>query len=608
MTTLSPKKTTLNLRAIAAEIVDGFSLDELKVLHNELVGGKGPGRKVDVADSIAKIITPTTLLASFNKLEQLDKLAIGEALYSSDGYVPDKFAAQYGGSPKLGYRSGYRSSPSLLRFFITYELGGSYRVRDCFKECLRTFVPQPPRVTIKTLEILPEYLELKTSWQNSVDAQNIKIVTAHRADAAQSELWAMLKAIQDGQLSVSEKTSQPSGDMMWKISRIINGDYYQTADNDDHEAIGFIRSFAWPMLLQTGGLTKKQGKKLITTNAAKSARSTKAHEVIASLWKSWLENDSFDEFRRIDSIKGQTGRGKKSFSSPISRKQAIVKTLVACPANAWIDFDEFSRFMRATGNFFKVTYDAWSLYITDPQYGSLGYDDRSKWETIEERYMLCFFLEYASTLGLLDVAFIDPSFGHNNYQSFWGIDELSFLSRYDGLLYFRINALGAFCLGQTSTYSETESAGKARLSVMPNLRICLTDGDLPVTDRLLLESFADSVSSDVWELSKEKSLLACESGQSIVEFRQLLNTLDDQDLPEKVETFLARIESNTNAVKADGTAVLFRCRDASVAAEIASHHLTKKICQLSGTEHLVVKSTHEDKFRKAVRIIGYGLD
>lgn len=631
---LLDKKNPLNSKMISADIVDAFTLDELKALHDKLVGGKGPTRKLDVADSIANSMRPTTLKGAFENLDKFEKLAVSEALHSSDGYVPDKFVAQHGVKPTLGSRSGYRSSPSLLRFFLTYVIGGSYRVRSCLKDCLMAFVDKPPKPEIKVVEEIPQYFEFKVKryeWQKDdpgriiymrksvyhapmkapkeyIDVEKIKIEQTLRADAAQTEMWSMLKAISDGKISVSDKTKQPSGDMLWKISRILGGDYYQTGDDDNHKTIGFIRSFAWTMLLQAGGLAKLQGKKLVITSAAKNARSTKPHELIALLWKSWLNQSSFDEFRRIDSIKGQTGRGKYAMSDPSERRQEIVKTLSACPSNVWIDFDEFSRYMRSIGNFFYVTYNPGSLYIGDTNYGAMEYDDSRKWEILQDRYMLCFLLEYASTLGLIDVAFIEPEYGHNNYSSLWGVDELAFLSRYDGLLYFRINALGAFCLGQTEKYTvATDSAQKPGLSVRPNLRIQLSSGKLDVADTLLLETFADSVEDGVWELSKEKSLSACESGHRIEDLRRLLESLDEQELPDQVHTFLDRVETNSKAVEAAGTAILFYCRDSSVASELAAHSLTKNLCQISGKHHLVVKSAHEDKFRKAMRIIGYGL-
>ncbi len=80
-------------------------------------------------------------------------------------------------------------------------------------------------------------------------------------------------------------------------------------------------------------------------------------------------------------------------------------------------FDDFARFMQAAGFDFEVTREPWDLYISDPQYGSLGYEGYHDWEILQGRYTLCLLFEYAATLCLIDVAYIDPAgarkdFGH----------------------------------------------------------------------------------------------------------------------------------------------------------------------------------------------------
>ena len=46
----------------------------------------------------------------------------------------------------------------------------------------------------------------------------------------------------------------------------------------------------------------------------------------------------------------------------------------------------------------------------------------------------------------------------------WGVDDLSFCGRYDGLLYVRLNALGAYCLRITGAYEAAipQTAGDQR--------------------------------------------------------------------------------------------------------------------------------------------------
>jgi hypothetical protein len=62
---------------------------------------------------------------------------------------------------------------------------------------------------------------------------------------------------------------------------------------------------------------------------------------------------------------------------------------------------------------------------------------------LQLRYLLCFLFEYVAALGIIDVAYIEPNGARNDFRNLWGADDLEFLSRYDGLVYFRLTPLGA---------------------------------------------------------------------------------------------------------------------------------------------------------------------
>ena len=127
--------------------------------------------------------------------------------------------------------------------------------------------------------------------------------------------------------------------------------------------------------------------------------------------------------------------------------------------------------MQASSFDFSVTRDPWRLYITDAHYGSLGYADCHDWPILQGRYLLCLLLEYAATLGLIDVAYTDPDEARPDFRHMWGTDDLTYLSRYDGLRYFRLNPLGAYCLSVAETYEPGAPPAHAALTVFPDLRL-----------------------------------------------------------------------------------------------------------------------------------------
>ena len=125
-----------------------------------------------------------------------------------------------------------------------------------------------------------------------------------------------------------------------------------------------------------------------------------------------------------------------------------------------------------------------AFFIGGKQYGSLGYKGSER--ILNERYLLAFLLEYAATLGLIDVALIPPAGARLNYRDLWGADDLVYFSRYDGLMYFRINALGAYCLDIETEYQPALMEKKPVLSVLPNLEITAIGAELEVADRTVV--------------------------------------------------------------------------------------------------------------------------
>jgi hypothetical protein len=66
-------------------------------------------------------------------------------------------------------------------------------------------------------------------------------------------------------------------------------------------------------------------------------------------------------------------------------------------------------------------------------------------------------------------------------------------------------------------------------------------------------------------------------------------------------------ERQAKALVNKGTALLIECVDAEVAEQVATHDVTKPLCQRAGDRHLVVAVEVEESFRKALHTLGYGM-
>ena len=250
-----------------------------------------------------------------------------------------------------------------------------------------------------------------------------------------------------------------------------------------------------------------------------------------------------------------------------------------------------------------MTRNPWDLYIGEQQYGSLGYEGGEN--ILEKRYLLCFLLEYAATLGLIDVALIPPVGARDDYRSMWGTDDLPYFSRYDGLMYLRVTPLGAYCLGAESGYQPAPVEVKPVLRVLANLEIATIGGELEQGDRLALDAYATRVSDFVWRLDAGRLLAAIEDGRPVEEILEFLTARSDAPLPDTVAQLFADVADRSVKVRDRGLARLIECADPTIAALIASDSRTRKQCMRAGERHLVVPASSEAAFRRALRQIGY---
>jgi hypothetical protein len=591
-------------------LTDYMTVEQLRPLA-ALTGEKLPTGKFDLAAVILRHLEGERLRTVWQGLDELQRAAVAEVVHSpSAQFVAGRFRAKYGRDPDWGAAGKYGSnrSPSKLCFFFYRNV-----MPADLKERLKAFVPAPGKAQIETLEDLPPVYDRPFERWNATQKTREKGTEAvplavHETErAAQRELLSVLRLVDAGKVAVSDKTRRASASTINAITAILDGgDYYPYLPPTDKwfdDNAGPIRAFAWPMLVQAGGLAQLSGTRLQLTKAGRRALSEPAAGTIRALWTKWMNTSLLDELSRIECVKGQTGKGKRGLTAVSSRREAIAGSLVECPAGVWIPTDEFIRFMQASGDDFAVARDAWHLYIGELQYGSLGYEGGGR--VLNDRYIFSLLLEYAATLGIIDVALISPKDARRDYGDLWGTDELAFFSRYDGLMYFRITPLGAYCLDVESDYQAAPVEVKPVLRVLPNLEIAAVGSDLEQSDRLALNAYATGVSDFVWRLEAGKLLAAIEEGRSVEEIRGFLAARSGAAIPDTVARLLEDVAERSTKIHDRGLVRLIECADPALAALIANDTRTRKHCMRAGERHLVVAASAEAAFRRALRDSGY---
>jgi hypothetical protein len=416
---------------------------------------------------------------------------------------------------------------------------------------------------------------------------------------AQANLLAVLQLCAAGRLQCSEKTQRPSAATVKVIGEtLIDGDFY----NDDP-----IISFAWPLLLQAGGLAELAGGRLQLTARGRTALTKPPANTIKHLWKRWLTGGLIDEFSRIEEIKGQRSAGALTAAKP--RRQAVGAALADCVPGVWVQIDDLFADISKTG--FRVARNdraIWKLYLVDAEYGSLGYSGFHDWPIVEGRYTLAVLFEYAGTLGLFDLAYGSPDGARNDYSGNWGADDLDCLSRYDGLYEVRLNDLGAYVFGKADRYvtPEGDETRERVLKILPNLDVVAT-GTLRPADRLLLSAYAEQTSDRVWTLSRSSLLAAIDSGRPLDQFTAFLEARSSVDLPDPVSVLLTDVWDRTRQIKDCGIVRVIECRDRSLVPLITRDRKLSALCSPLGDRHIAVPIDLESEFRRALRALGYVL-
>ncbi|WP_200823726.1 helicase-associated domain-containing protein [Nonomuraea solani] len=415
---------------------------------------------------------------------------------------------------------------------------------------------------------------------------------------APANLHAVLQLCAAGRLRCGETTRRPSAATVTAVtSALAEGDFY------DGEAIA---AYAWPLLLQTGGLAELTAGKLRLTTRGHTALGRPPAETIKDLWRRWISGGLIDEFSRVEAIKGQ--RGKNVLTAEKPRRQKVATALTrCCEPGEWLTVDDLFAQMRAERLdpvIARSSRALWKLYLVDPEYGSLGYAGYADWPILEGRYTLAVLFEYAATLGLIDVTYVRPDGARRDYHRNWGSGALSRLSRYDGLKAIRLTTLGAYATGRTRTYKAPAAPAEHLLKVLPNFDIVVT-GTLPPVDRLTLTAYAKQTSDHVWTLSARSLRDALGTGRSLDHLRTFLHDRCGHPLPGTVATLLTDVDHKARQVRDRGLVHLIEAADPATAVLIANDRKAGALCQLLGDRHLWVAPENEEAFRKAAKTLGY---
>ncbi|MGF6885650.1 hypothetical protein ABIA39_007433 [Nocardia sp. GAS34] len=414
---------------------------------------------------------------------------------------------------------------------------------------------------------------------------------------ALANVRAVLELAAAGQLRCSDKTSRPAAATVRSIAgALADGDFYPDEP---------ISAFAWPLLLQAGGLATTSASKLQLTPKGRTALRKSPADVIAHLWRRWPAHAVVDEFSRIEHIKGQ--RSKNVLTAAKTRRATVASALEHCVPDDWIGIDELFRTMQRKGLHPTITRSdraRWKLYLVDPEYGSMGYSGYGDWPILEGRYTLAVLFEYAATLGLIDIDYTEPAGARTDYHHQWGSDDLEFLSRYDGLNAIQRTALGRYAIGLADQYTPAPNKRTRELTVLSNHDVVI-GGDISAADRLLLSAHAEQTSDRVWTITTDSLLTAIDAGRRLADFMDFLLACSTKPLPDTLRVLIGDAEQRAGRLADLGSVRLIECADPATATLLARDRTLRTLCQPIGDRHLAIRPDRLPEFRRRLRARGH---
>ncbi len=566
--------------SLAEALNSRYRTDELKPL-TAAICSEVPGTKAERIKSIVAALLQNTQ-AIFARLSPLAQHAVEEATHTWGGqFHSQMFHAKYSASPWSSAKDkpGQRTvKADLLTLFVI----GNRIPGDLLKK-LRDIVPHPPADEIRYVEAGPgkECTVRETSGEALANAA------------------MLLQLAGEKKIRVGAKTGRATTASVTMIGKLLAaGDWY----NDDQ--IGPMQAFAWPLLLQGGGLAKMAGTNLELTPAGLKARKNDLAAGIKAVWNKWEKSTLHDEFSRVTAIKGQKSSGGRTMTSPAKRRPMINMLIKDLRPGKWISVDELARLIQSRAAYsFSMTNYEWKLYFFDQQYGHLDYNDT--WPLLQLRYLLIYLFEYCATLGLLDVAYTDPREARPGFRSCWGTDECEFLSHCDGLKYIRLNDLGAYVLGHRDAF--TVSRDSTVIYAFDGRDILfIGDGEVSPGQALTLDRIAERREVDRWQLSASTLFNAINSGQSLADLKTTLAAASSTPFSKEIDQLFREVEQRSTAFVEVGRTTLIECRQEMRNQVLANKNISR-LCMPAGDRYLAIFPGKEKSFVSAIEALGFSI-
>lgn len=565
-------------------ILESYKSDYLKKYVKLLGGPSSLTRKADRLAYVHQHLTTPNLLGElWSKMDEVSQKAVAAAYHNEGLLNRSAFTAQYGQLPfRAGSRYGYTSKLLLLDLFLHEN-----QLPTELMALLAELVPAPERFQLEGMTEVPE----------NMHKFDYPVMRADTALVGFNDLLTYLRLVEQKEIKFSATNRQPTAASLRKIAKhLMAGDFFELPDKPKSKEV--IRPFGLDIFTKGAGFVTRTGS---ITKAGREFLQRRESNLLLLGFEKWAEKSQFDELDRIPGIKGKKGR-KTRLTAVAPRRAQVIEALSWCPVNVWIDIEEFYRAIKIWDFDFDVEKTNHSNLSTG--YGSYydtSWHSNSYWRIVKGLYINAVLWEILATIGALDLLYI-PS------EEMRLISDGEAFSLYDGLLYFRINNLGAYLLGQANEYVPAQLAEEKLFSVASDMTITLSkQNGLTPNEQLQLELIAEAVNELEYRLSTQRLLKTLEEGQDWQQFADFLAQGNNGALPAEVSDWLKQLYKNSQAFKRGKEALFIELKRKNLIELLLQDAVLSKLCHKIDDRTVVIAASSETRFRKRLKELEYVL-
>ena len=588
------------IKAIQDELFRHFTRFDISALRSllKMVGHPNPGetrRDEAIFYLVQRMENKAALRELWEHLSPITQKALSVTVHTTDGvYRPDLVRLRYGQAPPppQRYWSGY--IPTELDLFLDED----QKILPELYPLLRVVAPKP------------EKWEMPVHPEPPPRYESIGFERSPGPDTGLQDLTAVLALAAQGRLLVNDRMLPTYESIQLVLDNLVDGDFLDTDEikdlTDTIKPVGLIR-FALGSGLITLGARTGYNTQLKLSPVGWEWLIGPSSDLLLDALENWINSDLFDEIDRIDHLRNAAKPGENR-TPPKERRDSIIETLSWSPQDAWLSVDDFFTALKLWQHDFEVDPDLDAIDDITGRKMSIQ-ELKDPWRAVQGAYTLVVLFEILGSLGALDMAFTQPQHAPPFLDApteSWQRPAQPY-TRYDGLTYFRINALGAYLFGHSRRYNIPRVCSERFFIIDERYTFRPVRKKLLPYQRQILPLLGVEQKNGKFKLDKAAWLQAQQTENTLKERKQLLLARHDGPLSPKVEDWLEQIEADSTALRKGRTMITIQVRRPEVRNAILEDPELRRYCRLLDDRTLLIPSSRERAFTRKVMQLGYGV-